>query len=286
MENFTGIWVPLVTPFREGGAIDHAALHALARHLAPHVAGFAVCGSTGEAHALDDEEQLAVLDTVGAAVPDSRIVFGLGGPNRAHLHAQIAALRTRRLAGLLVAPPYYVRPSQPAIVDYFLDLADASPWPLIVYNIPYRAGVAMTLATFEAIASHPNIRAVKDCGGDPALTLDLITRTPLTVLAGEDGNILTTLALGGGGAIAASAHVYAERYAAMLEAVTSGHLDDARGIFHGLWPLMRTLYEEPNPAGVKAALALQGHIDRRCRAPMQAASDALTARIGMLMAAM
>lgn len=279
MERFSGIWIPLVTPFGDDGAVDHAALRALARRLAPHVAGFVVCGSTGEAHALDDDEQLAVLDTVCAAAADTRIAFGLGGPNRAHLHAQIAALRSRRLDALLVAPPYYVRPSQAAIVDYFIDLADASPWPLIIYNIPYRAGVAITLQSFEAIAQHDNIRAVKDCGGDPALTLDLITRTSLDVLAGEDGNILATLSLGGRGAIAASAHLYPERYTAVFEAIRDGRIDDARRIFHGLWPLIRTLYEEPNPAGVKAALAAQGHIDARCRAPMHSATNALIARI-------
>ncbi|NGY05751.1 dihydrodipicolinate synthase family protein [Solimonas terrae] len=283
MQHFSGIWVPLVTPFAADDAVDHNARAGLAKRLAPRLAGFVVCGSTGEAHALDDDEQLAVFDTVRAVVPDTRLVFGLGGPHRGHLRAQIAALRPRRLDGLLVAPPYYVRPSQAAIIDYFLEVAEASPWPLIVHNVPYRKRVAMRFETFAAIAKHPNVQAVKDCGGDPTLTLELITRTPLELLAGEDGQLLSTLAIGGCGAITASAHLYPERFTAVVEVVNAGRIGDAQRFFHGLWPLIRTLFEEPNPAGIKAALAKLGLIDVRCRVPMHAASEALTARLAALL---
>ncbi|NKF20971.1 4-hydroxy-tetrahydrodipicolinate synthase family protein [Solimonas marina] len=281
---FSGIWVPLVTPFAADGAVDHDALRRLAQHLAPHVAGLVVCGSTGEAHALDDGEQLAVLDSVRAAAPDTRLMFGLGGPHLGHLHDTIAALRTRRLDALLVTPPYYVRPSQAALIDYYLALADASPWPIVVYNIPYRTGVALSFEAFAAIARHPNIRAVKDCGGDPTLTLELITHTPLAVLAGEDGHLLATLALGGSGAIAASAHLHPQRFAAVHAAMQDGRLADAQRHFHALWPLIRTLFDEPNPAGIKAALAAQGWIDARCRAPMHAATDGLRQRLATMLA--
>lgn len=284
--DFSGIWVPLVTPFSADGSVDHPALRALATKLAPDVAGFVVCGSTGEAHGLDEAEQLAVLDSVRAAVPNARIVMGLGGPHRGRLHEQLAALRERPLAGLLVSPPYYVRPSQAAIVDYFLDLADHSACPLIAYNIPYRTGVAMEFSSFERIARHGNLLAVKDCGGSAALTLDLITRTPLQVLAGEDVNLLSTLCAGGVGAISAAAHVFPERYTALFEAVREQRLNEARELFHGLWPLIQLLFEEPNPAGVKAALAHQGLIDARCRAPMAAATPPMRERLAAKLSAM
>ncbi len=284
--SYTGIWIPLVTPFRADGAIDHTALHALARHLAAKVAGLVVCGSTGEAHALDEDEQLAALDTVLAAVPGTPVLFGLGGPHRPRLHAQLVALRRRPLAGLLVPPPYYVRPSQAAIGDYFHDLADRAHCPLVAYNVPYRTGVAIDFPTFERLAAHPNIQAVKDCGGSSALTLDLITRTRLQVLAGEDGNILTTLCAGGSGAIAAAAHIHPERYTSVYQAVRDNRLDQARRLFHGLWPLIQALFAEPNPAGVKAALARQGLVRNLLRAPMGAASAALEARLADLLAEM
>ncbi len=283
MTSFSGIWVPLLTPFQHDGAIDHGALRALTLHLAPQVAGLVVCGSTGEAHALDEDEQLAVLDTVLQAAPGTPVAMGLGGPHRPRLHAQLAALRSRPLAGLLVPPPYYVRPSQSAIADYFLDLADRAHCPLIAYNVPYRTGVAMDFATFEHIATHPNIQAVKDCGGSPALTLDLITRTRLQILAGEDSNILTTLCAGGSGAITAAAHIFPQRYTAMYEAVRTQGLNQARAIFHQLWPLIQMLFAEPNPAGIKAALAHQGLILNQLRAPMGTASPELNVQLATLM---
>lgn len=280
---FSGIWLPLVTPFRADGAIDYPALHALTQKLAPDVAGLVVCGSTGEAHALDDDEQLAVLDTVLQAAPGKPALFCLGGPHRGHLHAQLAALRSRPLAGLLVTPPYYVRPSQPAIADYYRDLADRAHCPLVVYNIPYRTGVAIDFATFEQLARHPNIQAVKDCGGSNTLTVDLITRTPLQVLAGEDANIFGTLCAGGSGAIAAAAHIHPERYTAMYQALRANRLDEARELFHGLWPLIQALFAEPNPAGVKTALALQGLIEPHTRAPMHPATAELRTRLQLLL---
>jgi 4-hydroxy-tetrahydrodipicolinate synthase len=280
---FSGIWIPLVTPFRADGVIDHTALQALARRLAPDVAGLVVCGSTGEAHSLDEDEQLAALDTVLAAVPGTPVMFGLGGPQRPQLHARLAALRDRPLAGLLVPPPYYVRPSQAAIGDYFHDLADRAHCPLVAYNVPYRTGVAIDFPTFERLAQHPNIQAVKDCGGSNALTLDLITRTPLQVLAGEDGNVLTTLCAGGSGAIAAAAHIHPERYTAVYQAVRDSCLDQARHLFHELWPLIQALFAEPNPAGIKAALAQQGLIRNVLRAPLSPATPALEARLAALL---
>lgn len=283
MRSFAGIWIPLVTPFRRDGAVDHAALSSLTTRLRPDIAGFVVCGSTGEAHALDESEQLAVLDTVLAAAGDTPVVMGLGGPHRAHLHQQLSTLGSRRLAGLLIAPPYYVRPSQAAIVDYFLDLADRASCPIIAYNIPYRTGVSMDFATFEQIAHHRNIQAVKDCGGDPALTMDLITRTPLQVLAGEDGNILTTLCAGGVGAIAASAHLFPQRFTAIHRLILGDRISEARALFHGLWPLIQALFDEPNPAGIKAALAYNGLMQAHCRAPMANASPALDRKLAALL---
>ena len=105
MTSFSGIWVPLVTPFRHDGSVDHPALRALTRHIAPRVAGLVACGSTGEAHALDEDEQLAVLDTILQSAGGRPVLMGAGGPHRPQLHARLAALRGRPLAGLLVPPP-------------------------------------------------------------------------------------------------------------------------------------------------------------------------------------
>jgi 4-hydroxy-tetrahydrodipicolinate synthase len=279
MTVFNGIWVPLVTPFRHQ-QIDFPALQALARHIATTgVAGLVVCGSTGEAAALDEEEQLAVLDAVLDAAPACPVIMGLAGSNLPALLAHLERIRQRPVAGLLVPPPSYIRPSQAGLVAYFHRLADAATVPLILYNIPQRTGVCLNLETIRTLARHPRILAIKDCGGDPQATMHLIRDGELAVLAGEDHQIFSTLCLGGAGAIAASAHIRPELFVRLFNRVQASELDEARGIFYRLLPVIQLLFDEPNPAPVKAALAQAGWMEKELREPMQAASAALAGRL-------
>lgn len=281
MTRFTGIWVPLVTPFRHG-EIDFPALQTLARRLLDAgVAGLVVCGSTGEAAALSDDEQLAALDAVIAAAPDRPIAMGLSDNNMASLLTRLQQIQRRPIAGLLVPPPYYIRPSQAGLVEFFHTVADAASVPLIIYNIPYRTGVAMTLDTLRAVAQHERIVALKDCGGDPALTMQLIADGKLAVLSGEDQQILSTLCLGGSGAFAASAHLRPDLFVRLAQRVQAGDLDAARKIFYGLLPMIQRAFEEPNPAPLKAALASMGWLSDELRAPLQAASGAMRQRMAL-----
>lgn len=276
---FTGLWIPLVTPFR-GDAVDHDALTKLVRQLHPRgIAGFVPCGSTGEAAALDATEQLAVLDTVLAAADGLPVVMGIGGDNLARAQAMVAAACERPIAGLLIAPPCYVRPAPAGVLDWFRTLADASRAPVLVYDIPYRTGVELPLATLLALAEHPRIRGLKDCGGDAAKTQALIADGRLAVLAGEDAQIFTTLALGGHGAIAASAHLHTERFAQVIALLAEGRLPQARALWQPLQPWVATLFSEPNPGPVKTLLAHAGQIGPALRAPMTPASDALLRRL-------
>lgn len=285
---FGGLWIPLVTPFRRG-AVDHEALGALTRKLAPTgIAGFVVCGSTGEAAALDEDEQLACLATVAQHAGGLGLVMGLSGYHLAATQAWVQRLSALAadaipgLCGLLVPAPHYVRPSQDGLRVWFETLADASGLPLIVYDIPYRTGATIGRDTLLALAAHPNIRAVKDCGGDPAKTLALIADGRLAVLAGEDLQLFATVAQGGAGAIAASAHVGTERFVAVLDALARGDLAAARAAWHSLVPLVEALFVEPNPGPLKAELARQGLIAAELRAPMTSASPALAERIALL----
>jgi 4-hydroxy-tetrahydrodipicolinate synthase len=275
MTTFSGIWVPLATPFHRG-EIDFAALRAIACHVATAgVAGLVVCGSTGEAAALSEGEQLAVLDAVLDAAPDCRVTMGLAGNNLAAVLARMTRIQTRPIAGLLVPPPYYIRPSQAGLAEYFRTLADQAAVPLIVYNIPYRTGVGIAFDTFREIAQHERIVAVKDCGGDLSLTMQLIAETKLQVLAGEDVQLLSTICLGGTGAIAASAHIRPDLFVRLAQCARSGELEQARAIFYRLLPLIRLLFQEPNPGPLKAALATMGFARDELRSPMQPASAGL-----------
>ncbi|WP_438870375.1 4-hydroxy-tetrahydrodipicolinate synthase [Pseudomonas sp. L1(2025)] len=272
MSSFQGIWVPVVTPFQDG-AVDFIGLHRLVSHLLEkHVAGIMVCTTTGEAAALSRQEQLAVLDAVLQWVPAQRVVMGLAGNNQIELlHFQSEILQ-RPIAGLLVPAPSYIRPSQPGLEAFFRTVADASSVPIVLYDIPYRTGVTFEQATLLNIVKHPRIAAIKDCGGNLATTLALIASGQVDVLCGEDIQIFNALCLGASGAIAASAHVRTEAFVALCQQVRDNQLAEARATFFTLLPLINTLFIEPNPAPVKAALALQGLIGSELRAPMQAAS--------------
>lgn len=277
--DFSGLWIPLVTPFRNG-AVDHAALAALTRRLANDgVAGFVVCGSTGEAAALDEAEQLASLDTVQAAAGGLPIVMGLSGYHLGKTTAWVRKLSERPLAGLLVPAPHYIRPSQAGLLEWFRAIADASAVPVLIYDIPYRTGATLARETLLALAAHPRIHGIKDCGGDMAKTRALIADGRLQVLSGEDHQIFGTVAEGGVGAIAASGHVQTKRFVEVLCLLAGNRLAEARAEWQALQPLIEMLFAEPNPGPVKALLAHDGSMRDELRSPMTRASDGLRERL-------
>lgn len=284
--DFSGLWVPLVTPFLQG-EVDHAALGRLTAHLASTgIKGFVVCGTTGEAAALSPDEQRACLRTVAEHAAGLPLVMGVGGESLAHAQHWVQHLCQASgtqalppLAGLLVPAPAYIRPSQAGLVQWFRTLADVSTLPLIVYDIPYRTGATLQLDTLLSLAEHPRIQAIKDCGGDLAKTLALVADGRLQVLAGDDLQIFSTVAQGGVGAIAASAHLHTPRLVALLKALAASDLERARALWLPLQPLIQRLFAEPNPGPVKALLAAQGWMHDALRAPMQSASSRLRAEL-------
>jgi 4-hydroxy-tetrahydrodipicolinate synthase len=286
MSSFQGIWVPLVTPFHNG-AIDFIGLRRLVSHLLEQgVDGLIVCGTTGEPAAMGKHEQLAVLDAVLEQVPARQVVMGLAGNNLIELlHFQQEILK-RPVAGLLVPPPYYIRPSQAGLEGFFQTVADASSVPLILYDIPYRTGVTFDQATLLNIVAHERIVAIKDCGGNLGNTLALLASGKVDVLCGEDNQIFNALCLGAKGAIAASAHVHPHLFVALYRQIRDNQLAAGRATFFQLLPLIQSLFIEPNPAPVKTALALQGLITDELRAPMQRSSDAMVARLKEVLGAL
>lgn len=280
MQEFSGIWVPVVTPFAPDGRVDMPGLAALVDSLVEaRVHGLVACGTTGEAATLDENEKALVLDTVlRAGVP---VVMGVTGVSPNDVAKQCERWNAHRIAGYLVPPPAYVRPSQQGIIDFYTRVAAAAaPRAVVVYDIPYRTGTELALPTLRALARIPGIRAIKDCAGDARKTQALIADGHLKVLAGEDHQIFTTLCQGGSGAIAASAHLHPRRFVALFEAVKCGRLDEARGHHHALAPLVNALFAEPNPGPLKAVLAALGQMAPTVRAPMTpaGASAALAAR--------
>lgn len=281
-QDFSGLWIPLVTPF-DHGRVDRASLKRLIAHYrSSGIAGFVVCGSTGEAAALSDEEQLAMLQAVMKEAPDLPVVMGLSGYHLGKTAARIQALGALGIAGILLPAPSYIRPAQAGLIEWFTQLADASAMPVILYDIPYRTGVKIEIETLMALADHPRICAVKDCGGDEDKTRALIADGRLQVLCGEDANIFSTLAQGGHGAIAAAAHLHTQRFVQILQRIKVGELAQASALWAPLLPLIEGLFSEPNPGPLKALLAHQGLVRDELRSPMTRASAALVERLQRL----
>ena len=283
--DFSGVWIPVVTPFRDH-RVDHAALAALVKRLAADgVAGFVVCATTGEAPLLSDDERVAVLGTVkaGTSLP---LIMGASGTTADEVLRRVdAAMRHAPTAFMVTAPPY-LRPSQDALQAFFTTIADALPAPLVVYDIPARTGVRIELATLLALAAHPRVVALKDCGGRVEQTEALIADGRLQVLCGNDNEWFSTRCLGGAGAIAASAHICTELFVAFDRALARGDLATGRALWRQLKPLTVGLFEEPSPGPLKALLAARGECANELRAPMTVASPALTERLRALVTAL
>lgn len=272
---FEGIWVPIVTPLRDG-AIDHPALTRLAQHLAASgIAGLVAGATTGEGALLGEDEHEALFATLRKAVPTLPVVLGISHASTHAAVAQAKRLASLRPDGLLVTAPTYVRPSQQGVQRHFETLAEAADTPLLIYNIPYRSGVNVELETLQALARDPRVVGVKECGGSTDRLLRLVHETPLRILSGDDNQNFAALCLGAHGTIAASAHVLPERHVQLWQRLRHGDLAAARRIAVQLAPMVRALFAEPNPAPLKAWLAQQGWCSDEVRLPFVPASGQL-----------
>ncbi|MDB5766565.1 MAG: dapA2 [Collimonas fungivorans] len=275
MSIFEGIWVPLVTPFRQG-KLDLYGAQQLALNLsAAGVHGLVVCGTTGEAATLSEHEQEKMLCSVMEAVQERcPVAMGISGSDTRAVTEKIERLNALRPAAFLVSAPSYVRPSQEGIRLHFEALAAVAESPLILYNIPARTGVNIDVATVSALEQHANIVAIKESSGNLAQTMELINRTDLRILCGDDTLLFNTLCLGGHGAISAAAHIRPDLFVHLFELVRAAQLGSARALFKQLLPMIQLLFSEPNPGPVKAALAMQGQIQDELRLPMTRMSAA------------
>jgi len=278
---FTGIWLPMVTPMRDGEVDTNAAVQLAAHYQRAGLSGLVLFGSTGEGNLLSTAEKIAMVQAIqasGAALP---IVLGAGGVDTRKICDDIRRLDRLDLAGYLVPPSYYLRPSAEGIAWHYHQIARATSRPVILYNVPKRTGVAMSVDTMETLAQDPQFAAVKEC--DPAMLDTLVRRNAIPTLCGEDDAFVDHALRGGLGAIPVVAHLYPTRMVEVMRLARAGHADAARTLFDPLRPLIRLLFEESSPAPVKKLLALQGWIADELRMPMTPASDALAVRLDRAM---
>ena len=279
-----GIWLPLVTPFRDG-ALDDASVTRLADHLAAApIAGFILAATTGEGLVLDDTETARLVALATEAIAGRKpVLLGLCGSDTRRLARRVAAATALPVDGYLITCPYYSRPSQEGMRQHFGALAQATDRPILVYNIPYRTGVNLANDTLLRLADdHPTIQGVKDCCADAAQSADLLRRRKpgFAVLTGEDALFFSALTQGADGGVLATAQTDPWAFGALRDAVLAGDLAAARRHWDGLVDLVRLLFAEPNPAPLKHVLWRQGLIaSPELRLPMTGISAALAARL-------
>lgn len=280
----SGVWLPLVTPFRDG-ALDEISLRRLVRHYASGpIDGFILAATSGEGLLLETDELEHLVAGVRAelaAIPRIMpICLGLAGASTAKMKEMLDETAAWPIDGYLISAPYYLRPSQRGLLTHFNDLADHASWPIMLYNIPYRSSVNLSNETLLKLAQHPNIVGIKDCCADRAQSIDLLRRRPegFRVLTGEDAQYFDALADGADGAILLSAHVETERFARIYRLMKAGDRDEAASCWQSVADLTKLLFTEPSPAPAKYWLASRGLIaSSEVRSPIVEVSAELAA---------
>jgi 4-hydroxy-tetrahydrodipicolinate synthase len=282
-----GLWLPLITPFRDG-VLDEASLRRLVRHYAAlPVNGLILAATTGEGLTLEplETERLAftVRDEVGR-LNNLPICLGLSGSNTRALLDTLDRTAAWPIDLYLISCPYYSRPSQRGLQLHFEALADRAAHPVMLYNIPYRTGVNLGNEAMLVLAGHPNIVGLKDCSADRNQSRDLLRRRGpgFAVLTGEDAQYHDALADGADGGILASAHIETETFARIRNLVLASERDAARADWRTVSDLTRLLFSEPSPAPIKYWLWRTGLIESaEVRLPMTEVSAELAARLDL-----
>lgn len=282
MKKFSGVGVALVTPFDEIGNIDESSLRNLVNYVIDGGVDYLVAlGTTSEAATMTLEEKAYVVNVIeeenAGRLP---IVLGVGGNNTAQVVRELATLPYLRQGdAILSVTPYYNKPSQQGLYNHFKAIAEHSPLPVILYNVPGRTSVNMTAAvTLRLARDFENIIAIKEASGNFEQATSIIAGMPenFIFLSGDDGIALPLISIGGCGVISVIANVMPHEFTSMVHLALEGEYREAKDLHLKLGEMFKALFEEGNPAGVKAALHARGIIaSQRLRAPLCEVSDIL-----------
>ena len=281
-----GVYVPLVTPFDRHGRVDLPALERLADDvLAAGAAGVVVLATTGEPSSLDDAERDAVVAACSRVCTDrgAGLVVGAGtNDTRTTLARHEALADVPGVTASLAVVPYYVRPTEAAVVAHFQFVAARSPVPLVAYNVPYCTGQGLGASALLELAATDGVAGLEQAvGAIDADTLTVLARAPegFAVLGGDDPYLFPLTLMGAPGAIAASANLCTQRFVTMIEHGLAGEVAPGRAHAEALLPLVRALFAEPSPAVIKALLHAEGRIPTPdVRMPLSNASAAAVER--------
>lgn len=279
---FGRLLTAMVTPFTADGAVDFDGAARLATHLVDEQANDAlvISGTTGESPTTTDAEKEQLLRVVIEAVGDrARIVAGVGTNDTRHTIELAAGAEKAGADGLLVVTPYYNKPPQAGLVRHFTAVADATGLPVMLYDVPHRAGIPIATETLLELARHERIVALKDAKGDLAASSRVAGETGLAIYCGEDALTLPALAVGGVGLVGTSTHFTGALAKQMIEAYDRGDTAGALALHRRALPLFTGIFRSPGTILVKAGLAALGLPGGPVRPPLVDATDAEIAQL-------
>ena len=269
---FTGAATALITPFTRSGDLDEAAVRRLGRRqIEGGIHFLAPCGTTGENPTLTDSERRRIVEIL-AEESDGKvpILAGAGGYNTKEVIELAHDLAKAGASGFLSVTPYYNKPTQEGLFQHYRAIAESTPLPIVVYNVPGRTGVNVEVATLMRLAAIPNIIGVKEASGSMQQMCEICRALPsdFLVLSGDDVMALPLMAVGGRGVISVVSNQVPGEMAQMIEAAERNDVAAARAIHHRIMPLMLANFVEANPIPVKAGMAAMGLIEEVYRLPM------------------
>ena len=269
---FTGVGTALVTPFTKSGEMDEQAVRRLGRRQIDHGTHFLVpAGTTGENPTLDARERIRMVEIlVDEAKGQAPVLAGCGGYNTREVVRLAKEMEKAGADGLLSVTPYYNKPTQEGIVQHFKAIADATPLPVVLYNIASRTGVNIETSTLARLAQVPNIVGVKEASGSLSQMCDVLRTLPpeFLVLSGDDALTLPLMAIGGRGVISVVSNQIPKEMSAMVEAAERNDFAAARAIHSRIIGLMQINFIEGNPGPVKYGMAAMGLLEEVYRLPI------------------
>ena len=280
---FTGLGTALVTPFTSTEELDEKAVRSLARRQVEAGVHFLVpCGTTGESPTLSSREKRRIVELVveeaGGRVP---VLAGAGGYDTRAVVEQARAMHEAGAQGLLSVTPYYNKPTPEGLFRHYQAIAEATPLPIVVYNVPGRTGCNVDPATLLRLASLPTVVAVKEASGNMAQIGEICEAVPpeFIVLAGDDAMTLPAMAVGARGVVSVVSNEAPSEMARLVEAAEANDFARARELLKRLFPLMTANFVESNPIPVKAAMARMGLLEEVWRLPLAPPREATRERL-------
>ena len=283
-KKLSGTGVALITPFKQEGLVDYGALEKLLHfNMENGVNYFVVLGTTGESATLSNDEKREIWKFVADTVDeDIHLVAGIGGNNTAEVMDQLSDFNTDHYDAILSVSPYYNKPSQEGIYQHYMRLAEVSPLPIIIYNVPGRTSSNITAETTLRLArASQRFIGIKEASGNFSQIMRIVKERPknFLVISGDDLITLPLISFGCDGVISVVAQAFPKDFSSMVDEALKGNFDAAQKLHYKLLDFMELFFAEGSPAGVKAALNILGICENVLRLPLVPVSDGLYKKI-------